>query len=169
MSRKRPTVSANKVENALQTAVQDILFIPNPSQRRVKARFWSRYESWNSVPEDITAAAVAQVTNEPAISRWWATPGFKEWFRNEDETRERLEYLFQVALDAAEEILLDPNAQASAKVNMIKTIGLLAGKEPARVAAEPQYLDAQVAKMDVKRLEEFVKKQALKIAQKDSE
>lgn len=145
--------------DALAAAQQDLIFVPNPAQRKAKARFWSHYEQFGAAGPDKQTAL--QITREPAINRWWALPGFQEWFRNEDESKERLRYLWEIALDAAEEILLNPDTQPSARVNMIKIIGNLAGKEPDK--GEPKFLDTEIQKMDSQRLLDYVKKHAKKL------
>jgi ABC-type branched-subunit amino acid transport system ATPase component len=94
-----------------------------------------------------------------AISRWWSLPGFKEWFRNADEFRQRLEYLANLSLDALEYVLVDPKAQSSAKVNAAKLLMEVARKMPSKVAQE-RFLDEAIAGMSAKQLEEFVQKKS---------
>lgn len=153
------TQTSPKTLEALEAAKQDLVFIPSPPQRKAKARFWANWEQFGNAGPD--KQTVLQITREPAVSRWWGLPGFQDWFKNEDDSRERLNYLWQIALDTAEEILLNPDTHPSARVNMVKIIGQLAGKEPTK--GEPQYLDTEIQKMDSQRLLEYVKKNAKKL------
>jgi len=126
---------------------QDLVFLPSPAHRRAKSKFWARYSGLGATPGK---AEVAALTGESGINRWWGLAGFKEWFLNQDETRERLEYLYQVALDAAEQILLDPEANPSARVNMVKVVAQLAGKDKVQEAqndglpSDPEKLRAYI-------------------------
>jgi len=150
------------VASELTDVMEDILFSPNPVQRKAKARFWSRYEPNPIGDGNVSLEMVQRVTGDPSTKRWWGLPGFKEWFLNAEESRERLEYLFNVALDTAESILVDPDANDNAKVQMIKVIAQLAGKEPTR--REEKFLDAEIQKMSESQLRAYLeKKGALKI------
>jgi uncharacterized protein with HEPN domain len=102
-----------------------------------------------------------QVTGASSLKEWWGEAGFKEWFLNREEGREKLEYLFMRALDAAEDILNDPNAQASARVNMIKVIGELANKFPSKY--QEKFSDEDINRMDEKQLRNYLEKRGVTI------
>jgi hypothetical protein len=90
-------------------------------------------------------------------------PGFAAWFLNKDENRQRIEYLWQLSLAAAEDILLntDPKAQ-SARVNLIKAMADIAGKLPGRQSSggdlSPQKLFKGIENMDKAQLELLLEK-----------
>lgn len=118
----------------------EMTYIPSPEQRRIKANFWSAHsDSPLAADSDITASYAIQLVGDARIQKWWSLPGFQAWFRNADEYRQRLEYLAQLALDAAEDILLDRDASPAARVHMAKLVIEAAGKMPSRTAgpAEP--------------------------------
>lgn len=157
---KVPKNSLTKVNESevksLSSMTEDLLFIPNPRHRQVKAKFWARYDSLMVSPDKITAAAAIDLTSETTIARWWSLPGFKDWFLNQDEARERLEYLYMLALDTAEQVLANPDSNDNAKVQMVKVIAQLAGKEPkAQVFA-----DDDINKMDAEKLKAYIEKVA---------
>lgn len=151
------TITTEKDSKALASLTEDLVFIPNPRHRQVKSKFWARYDSMNIEPSALSAAAVMDVTGEPAIGRWWSLPGFKAWFLNQDEARERLEYLYMLALDSAEAVLLDPDANGNAKVQMVKIIAQLAGKEP---NSKERYADEEIGRMDAEKLKAYIEKTA---------
>lgn len=104
---------------------------------------------------NITPAIVKQLTGSSKVDGWWKEAGFKEWFTNTDEQRQRLEQLFETALDAAQDILIntDPKAQ-SARVQMVKIIAELAHKMPSRNPGAQQVnpLTAAIQGMDKAQL-----------------
>jgi len=143
------------MEKALSAVIDDT-FLPNPKQRQSKSTFWAMYaENPLFSPDSISMEEAYRVTKIPSIKRWWNLPGFKDWFLNKDEYRQRLEYLAHLALDTAEEILLDRDTQASARVNMAKLIIEAANKMPNKYAKQ-QYLDETISKMEPKQLEEYI-------------
>lgn len=152
----------DKDNKTLTGIAEDLVFLPSPKHRQVKSKFWTRYDSLNIDPDQISAAAVVDITGEPAVSRWWHVPGFKAWFLNEDEARERLEYLYMLALDSAEEVLLNPEAQANAKVQMVKVIAQLAGKEP----KGEKYADEDIQRLSPEKLRAYIEKTAPRLLNK---
>lgn len=148
---------------AVNEVADDLVFLPSPEQRRVKSAFWASVADnpmLDPAGGTITVSQATRITGEGRLSRWWKLPGFEQWFLNKDEFRQRVEYLANLALDVAEEILLDRSAHPSARVNMTKLIVEVANKIPSRAAQkdENRYLDAQIAKMSRDELAEFIDK-----------
>lgn len=154
MSSKSP----NNTADILELVVDELTYLPSPEQRRAKSAFWARFSD-NPIcePEDISLAVALRFSPDNRLSRWWIQPGFKEWFRNRDEFRQRMEYLANLALDSLEGILADPKAQGTAKVNAAKLIMEVARKTPNKSQAE-QFLDEKVSQMSRPQLEEYIKK-----------
>lgn len=150
-----------KTEVTLNKLAKANVFSPSPAQEKAKARFWSRYES-GPFPAlaKMTLAEVIQLTEMSSLKNWWSAPGFKPWFYNQNEAAETLDYLYIKCLKVAENLLDDPAAQASAKVNMIKVIAELANKFPSKYKKE--FADEQVGRMDEKQLEAWLDTAALK-------
>jgi hypothetical protein len=120
----------------------DILFSPDLTEdyrptkkdRLLKAKFWT------IVSEDpfldratVMTRAGAENLLGTTLTSW--SKSFEEWFFNKQEYRYRQEYLFELALDAAEKVLLndDPKCQG-ARVQLIRHISELAGKVPHKQA-----------------------------------
>lgn len=159
MSKVPKNTSGLTAIDKLANLKDDLLFLPSPVHRRAKSKFWARHDSLLGGPGTPSAAEVMEITGEPGIKKWWSVPGFKEWFLNKDEARERLEYLYMIALDSAESVLLDPDANANAKVQMVKVIAQLAGKEPEKTT---KYVDEDIQKLTPEKLKEYIKKHAPK-------
>jgi hypothetical protein len=133
-----------------------LVYQPTDKEKRLKAQFWLKAADNPLINRNaLVLEDVRQLLNTEALNTSWPKPGFREWFSNTDEYRERLEYLFGLALDAAEKILQneDPKAQ-SARVNMVKAISELAGKMPGKSSSSPAaMISSTVSKMDKAQLE----------------
>ena len=120
------------VEQAL-----DADYRPNRKERQAKAAFWSQaaddpfmnVEAYRAGTKGALEAYIGM-----KLPSW--SEDFKAWFFNRQEHKHRVEYLFGLALDAAEEILLnnDPKVQG-ARVQLIRALSELAGKVPHKQAA----------------------------------
>lgn len=145
--------------------VDDLLFCPSPDQRQVKAAFWAKYQQAPLLDIDkITAAFVQKLIPDSRLPRWWSMYGFKEWFLNEDEFRQRLEYIAHLGLDALEAILTDPDANHNARVNAAKLAFEAASKMPQKYQ-KSLYLDDHIQKMDQAQLEQFIRQKSLGLAE----
>lgn len=149
-------------EKNLPQLADKVIFSPTARQRQVKAKFWTRFQPGPfSQPGSLSMAEVQRITGASSLKEWWPKPGFQEWFMNREESREKLEYLFMKALDTAEELLDDPNAQASAKVNMIKVIAGLADKYPSK--QQEKFSDDDINRMDEKQLKAYLESQGVTV------
>lgn len=160
MSRKSSKDTLDKLKKAVEG---EIVFIPSGAQRKAKAAFWVSFtDNPVSDAENVTLAQALQITGESRLQKWWSMVGFKDWFLNKEENKQRLEYIYSLALDSAEEILIDPDANPSAKVQMIKVIAELANKMPQKWKTE-KFLDADIQRMDKHQLESYLEKQGVKL------
>lgn len=143
---------------------ETVIFTPTPAQKKLKAKFWARYiPSPLSDPKQLTLSEAVQVTEDNKLSKLWAQPGFQSWFANRDENRERLEYLFTLALDTAEDLLLSETTQASAKVNMIKVLAELANKFPNKFQQE-KFVDDEINRMSELQLKAWLERRGVSLA-----
>jgi hypothetical protein len=142
----------------LANVASELTYLPIPEQRKAKSAFYARFND-NPVcePQDITQALAAKLAGDNRINKWWAQEGFKEWFRNRDEFRQRMEYLTNLAIDRLEAILIDPKSNSAAQVSAAKLIMEVAKKMPSKQAVE-QYLDEKIAQMNRQQLEEYISK-----------
>lgn len=159
MAEKRPSLTkATKDILSLQKSLE---FVPSAEDRKLKAKFWSlerENPTGDHDPELISAARVAEVIGKD-ISSSWSTPGFRDWFCNSNETKQKAEYIFQLLLDAVERIALseDPKAYSS-QLAAFKALGEYTGNIDSGksqglpgLPTDPQELRALVEQMQ-KRL-----------------
>lgn len=131
----------------------DTVWLPSPSQRACKAKFWKRMDFDFQLAEKITLAGAIQVTRNSELNRWWGQDGFQEWFLNRDEASERIEYLYMLWMDKAEELLLNPDANHNAIVQIGKIIAQLSGRDQ-----QEKYADDNIQKMSPQQLKAFIEK-----------
>lgn len=112
---------------------------------------------------NVSLAQALEVTQAPQLRKWWAEDGFQDWFLNREEAKERLQYLFQKGLDAAENILDNPEANANAKANILKLLAEMTGhltKKPV-----DRFADEQVNKMSEEQLKAYLEKKGVTFTQ----
>jgi len=156
--------SKSYIENATSKFIdiaEELSFEPSPAQRKLKAKYWLAVRDYpGSAADKLSCAEAMRVTNDGRLERWWKSPGFAQWFRGRDEFRERTEYLCQLALDTAEQVLLSDDPKAiNAKVSMIKVLLEAGGK--ITKSKEIKLLDESVSKMNKPQLEEYLRKAQL--------
>jgi hypothetical protein len=109
---------SSKDTRTIATVVADLTFTPSNNQMKLKAGF---YASWAGMTQP-TEGDISSITGSQSIQKWWSDPSFKSWFLNKDQTLAKMAYLKDLALSTAEQILLDPDQPAAARVNMIKVV-----------------------------------------------
>lgn len=145
------------ISRVLAAASQEVVFAPTPEMRRAKAAFWASLEDTPSgdLADTMTLAAATSLGADKKLSRWWNIPGFADWWQNKEEFKQRLEYIAQLALDALEGVLLDPDANPTAKVSSAKLVLEAANKMPKRQAEDS--VEQKLAGMSRNELEEYVR------------
>lgn len=148
----------------VKKAIEQLEFQPNDQQRKLKARFWSLYSADPYIePKLLNLEHVLEFTKDHRAERWWAVPGFKIWFLNDKEHEERLAYLYHLALDSLEEILLsDDPKMSSARVNAIRLVAELGNKMPSKSTGK-EFSDKQINDMSKQQLEEFISTQSKRL------
>lgn len=171
----------------LSQASRDLVtFQPRPEHRRARANFWSNWElaGGNTLPDaqnspenrsgepgrgagqgDVNLAMALRYGGDSRISQWWDLPGFRDWFTNSEEFRQRVEYIAQLALDELEGVLTDPAARSGDKLTAAKMALEVGGKFPGRKgdSSEGKYADEHIAAMSRAELETYVSRQIAKL------
>lgn len=153
---KKPSTS-----EVVDIVTSELTFLPSQEQQKAKSAFWSRFnENPLCDPSQVSLSIALQFVNDSRLTRWWSLMGFREWFCNHNEFRDRLEYLSHKILDSLERIIEAPfsEANAGAKVNAAKLIMEAAKKMPSKQSKEV-FMDERVSQMDKKQLQEFIRKQ----------
>lgn len=133
----------------------ELVFVPTPNQRACKARFWKRMDFDPSMVNKVTLSGAVRITNNTQLNHWWRQVGFEDWFCNKDEAGERIEYLYMLWMDKAEELLLNPDANHNAIVQIGKIIANLSGRE-----GQEKFMDESIQKMSKQQLQAFIDKAA---------
>ena len=166
MERKKPTFERNTSSTEDSGSNPDVIisklinetFRPTESQRRAKAALMAALvDSNNSLldPKAINLATAIRLTNIQTLTAWWNQPGFRDWFLNKEEIKQKIKYLTDKALESAVQILDDPDPRSSsAKVNILK---ILLQYETAEVQTKT---NTRFDSMDMQQLRGFLKQNA---------
>jgi hypothetical protein len=140
--------------------VTQITFAPTGPQRKAKSAFWARVTTSGLLcPAPLTSTFVAQVTGSRQMARWFTTPGFLEWFSNQQEYSERMEFTKLRALDRLDEILEANEGKVSEMVSAIKLAFEVTGAVNKKQA---EFLDKHISQMGEKELEAFLARRKVK-------
>jgi len=158
MAEKRPT-STKAIKNIIEVATS-LEFLPSEKDKELKASFWAlERENPTCDPDLLTACRVAEVVNYSNMEKKWAIPGFREWFCNKNEAKQRAERIFNKLLDALDNIASSDDPKAySAQLAAFKALGEYLGHlgksntpPPLGLPTDQKELEALVASMQ-KRL-----------------
>lgn len=141
----------------LTQLVSELVYTPLDYERKWKAKYWDRHAKMalgDSVP---TVQQVMAIVKDDRIAAAWDKPNFKEWFRNEREFTERVEYLAQLTLDNAE-TALHPLSEEKGNVKQAwgKMVLEVGGKFPK--SKSDKSTDAGINDMSAEQLREFILK-----------
>ena len=150
--------------NKLAKMIPDLFYQPNNNQQRLKAKFWTRFTPGPFINDfsKLTLEMVMKVTNSPSLKAWWQQPGFKEWFLNKEDEKEKLRYLFDKSLDTLEQILDNPEANVNAKVNAVKLLAEMTGNL-SRKGAPEKFADQEIENMSESQLQAYLTKKGVKV------
>lgn len=160
---RKSTLQEDVITSTIEEVAEQV-YRPTPNDRSVKAAFWARAADNPLIDrKNISLETIRSIMGNARVqAKNWANPLYRAWFMNSEEHRDKLEYLFALSLDAAEDILLstDPKTMGS-KVNMIKAIAELAGKVPKQTASSP--LEKAINSMDRVQLEAYLQKNGVSV------
>lgn len=106
-------------------------------------------------PKTIGMTLAMRLTGIQTLNTWWHQPGFQNWFLNKEETKQKIKYLTDKALETAVQILDDPDPRtANAKVAILRT---LMQYEAAEVQTKT---NTRFDSMDMQQLRGFLKQNA---------
>lgn len=145
--------------------IEEIQYEPTKTQREIKKKFWSKFKSSPGYsPGSVPSRAVIQriVKNQAStIYKKWDTPGFKEWFLNDNAFEETLyEHEHSMLFD-----LIDIAKNTEAKdSDRLKAIGMyfeMSGRFKKK-APEIKYMDASINSMSEDQIKAELQKARLK-------
>jgi hypothetical protein len=142
-------------EKAFEAIMAEVVFYPNDAQRKCKSDFWAVYGADGMPVENPTMATALDITNETRLPNWWSQPGFKEWFLNKEEYRQRMDYLMHLGFDALERVLRTSQSD-TAIVSAMKL--LIAANDKMPRQNNVRYADEWVAGLTDQQLEDYINK-----------
>lgn len=147
-----------KILAAITSDPRDLVtFVPKDSHRRAKANFWTTVQELGlPIPAEPDYSLALQHSGDAAIQRWWGEPGFRDWFWNRDELRQRVEMLLHQGLDTIQYLLLDEEGTASSKLESMKILLQMSNKMNPAPEAGDKFLDKKIAEMTRAQLEEYI-------------
>lgn len=166
MERKKPTFErdsgpAENQQNGPDVIISKLIndtFRPTEAQKRAKAALMAALsDPMNSLldPKTIGMTLAMRLTGIQTLNTWWHQPGFQNWFLNKEETKQKIKYLTDKALETAVQILDDPDPRtANAKVAILRT---LMQYEAAEVQTKT---NTRFDSMDMQQLRGFLKQNA---------
>lgn len=138
-------------------------FEPTAAHRQAKSAFWAHYfQEGDLPPVDFGPALATRVSGYSEVSNWWSQKGFPEWFRNGEEFRQKVEHTSQLALDLIHNLIIDPVARTSDRLNAAKMALEIAAKFP-RAAPKQETEDDKISKMSRTEIEEYIRSQVSKL------
>ena len=166
MERKKPTFERNTSpaegeQDGPHVIISKLIndtFRPTEAQKRAKAALMAALaDPMNSLldPKAIGMTLAMRLTGVQTLNHWWNQPGFQAWFLNKEETKQKIKYLTDKALETAVQILDDPDPRtANAKVAILRT---LMQYEAAEVQTKT---NTRFDSMDMQQLRGFLKQNA---------
>lgn len=153
----------------MRQEIAELIYIPTVAERKLKARFWSKAAEnplMSLSGSSVTLRLVKDLSGGgPALEQAWKKPGFQTWFMNADDGRAKMEYLFDLGLDAIEELLMNPDPKtSSAKVNALKLLAELTGRYVKGKQGQIGGLGEAIAHADKASLEALFESAGLKVA-----
>lgn len=118
----------------MKKLVTELIYTPTTAERKLKAKFWSKAAENPLVSigegQSVTLEQVKRMAGGGAkLDKAWTNPAFRNWFLDIEDGKAKLEYLFDLGLDAIESILLSDDPKTSAaKVNALKLLADMTGK-----------------------------------------
>lgn len=166
MERKKPVFERNSGPSGENEGQPDVIlnrlindtFRPTEAQRRAKAALMAALSDPTCAIFDvksISSGQAAALCNNESVLTWWKQPGFKPWLLNKDETRQKIKYLTDKALEAVAQVLEDPDPRASgSKVNVLR---ILLQYEASETQTKT---NTRFDSMDITQLRAFLKQNA---------
>ena len=143
-------ITTGELETVGKVASAAGFFVPTDDQKRLKAQFWTR---WKMGPvrstDEISAAAVVQLTDNSIAEAWWKDTAFREWFKNESSYVEEAEHNANLAIETLRQLMYadNPNIRLKAATESIKLKSELDKQAAAKEASDADISPEQLQKL----------------------
>ena len=139
--------------------LEDIVFIPGAEHRRAKVKFWKRVQDNPLVDtSNLDASIAAKFGGDQRIHSWWNQPGFQEWFSNQQEYLEKLQYAQMLSIDTIIEVLESGHASDTSKLVASKMVNDMTLKMAELSGASSRGAGSAIDKMNLDQLRDFISK-----------
>lgn len=144
----------------LHAIVQASSFIPSNRQIRARAEFHTRNPASSYSPE-ISTTELCALGAPPALTKWWSTPGFSDWFLAPQWEAEESHRILMQSMQRVSEILRDSEDDKNV-IAAAREAREIYTKLHASTAVK--FADEEVAGMTRPQLEEYIRRKSLAIA-----
>jgi hypothetical protein len=104
-------------------------FRPTPFQSRARAQFWAAVRDDPFVdPRSATGVEVARLLDEPRVETWFRDPTFVAWFRKEDAWRAHADWLADLWLERAFDVLMHPLLEPAQFIALGRELAKMSGR-----------------------------------------
>jgi hypothetical protein len=165
----RAKAGHTKLKEALQIIDKEkgLTFKPTKGQRMLKTKFWNIVNTsfaLEKTPSQMSNEEIGHIVESTSFVKYCQEPGFKDWFMNTNNMQQKLEYLFDLALDSVEEVLLSTDVKlGTAKVQILRVLAELGRKMPSKT--EDKFADDDINRMSASELKKFLEKNGIEIKQ----
>lgn len=140
----------------LQAVVANARFTPTQSQIRSRSEFWSKQVGEVSPDADL-AVVTALGASGRGLDKWWAIPGFREWYLSKDWNKHAAELLLIQAMSALSAVMRDA-VDHTTLINAAKEARTLHAQMNAVDTKEEKFADAAIGEMSREELTAFINK-----------
>ncbi len=103
-----------------EAILDQVIFLPSEAQKKLKDKYWTRRGKLMPTDARPAPAEIRMLTKSDDITIWWDIKGFKEWFCNDKEFQENMEYTARKGQEKLLEMLNNSEAGDSAMLGAIK-------------------------------------------------
>jgi gas vesicle protein len=152
-------VNGESIRNIVKQA-DLISFHPNPAQKKFKIKYYNKAELLGvASPELAELGEIQELAgmDPDTLASWW-TPVFENWFRDRQHITDRIDYLFESAIERAAELMAgaDRDSDSLAAMKFLKEV-----RSEIKAAQKEEKANDQVDKEQLEKLIEqlgYVKK-----------
>ena len=158
-------IPAQENEKPAGAEVQEIreFFVPTDAQLRAKCRFWTQYADRAEDELPTTIQGVAEGAGTSTIRKWWYQSGFKDWFMNQEDSKEQIQYAYEKLLRSVQTSLMLEEPKAGQLLNLTKTVRLIEERlYPAHLSSGDD-AEADVSKMSESELVAYLEERGISV------
>jgi hypothetical protein len=138
----------------LEAIIGGSVFIPSNRQIRARNQFYQRNPG--ELPPDLSGPLCVQMGAPGAILRWWATPGFSDWWTSPEWEKEESHRIMLQGMAEISRILQDTDAPPQIKLGAAKEAREIYSK--LNVQKQEKFADEQINEMTKEQLADYIRR-----------